>query len=465
MAIVSESAPRDAAVRLAVPLAVLSASVVLVVFGFARGVWASNLHNGLLALAFSAVGAQLAFHRPGHRLGHLFLLTGIAEAVMFWGRQVGHSPADATDRWWGWLGVWPVAVTLALVTVSVICFPDGRLPSPRWRPVVWVIGIVTVVCTAMSAAWPVEYGSTGVVTTHPFADEAPETIAMLWSGIAHPAYAAFQMLWVVAVVVRWRRATGTTRIQLGVLAVAAGISVATLLVGLAVWRTPVPGVLSAALLPVAAGWAVVQGRHLAAYTALSWLSRAGTSTEDLATGLARAVAEALDARSATLWMGDDVLHAVGVWPEVGQKIETTTLDLVLSDARRHAAAVIDDGRVVGVLDVDRPTSHRLSTSEQRVVDDLVAQARFVIAHVVRAGRAAIEAEPDRERRMSALTPRENEVLELMARGLSNAAICRELHLSIKTVEPVVSSIFTKLGLYADSTLNRRVLAVVAYLHE
>ena len=75
------------------------------------------------------------------------------------------------------------------------------------------------------------------------------------------------------------------------------------------------------------------------------------------------------------------------------------------------------------------------------------------------------AEADRGRRLAALTPRENEVLELIARGLSNAAICRELHLSIKTVEPVVSSIFAKLDLHADSTLNRRVLAVVVYLRD
>ena len=54
-------------------------------------------------------------------------------------------------------------------------------------------------------------------------------------------------------------------------------------------------------------------------------------------------------------------------------------------------------------------------------------------------------------------------LELMARGLSNAAICEELHLSIKTVEPVVSAIFTKLGLHPDAASNRRVLAVLTFV--
>ncbi|MBP8211126.1 MAG: hypothetical protein KAY11_16270 [Ilumatobacteraceae bacterium] len=465
MAIVSEPVQRVRAFRNAVPLAVLSAAVVLVVFGLARGMWVSNLHNGLLALAFSAVGAHLVVHQPSHRLGHLFLLTGIAEAVMFWGRQVGHSPSSAVDRWWGWLGVWPIALTLALVTLSVICFPDGQLPSPRWRAVVVAMGVVTVVCAGMSAAWPVEYESAGVVATHPFAARTPEAIETLWSAIAHPAYVGFQLLWVVAVVVRWRRATGTTRIQLGVLAGAAGISVAALLTGLAVWQTPVPGVLSAALLPVAAGWAVAQGRHLNAYAALSWLSRAGTSSEDLATGLTRAVAEALSARSAILWVGDDTLHAVGVWPEIGQQIDATSLDRLLLDPDRLAAAVTDEGRVVGALDVARPAGGRLSVTEQRVFDDLVAQARFVIAHLGIAGQMTAAAEADRGRRLAALTPRENEVLELIARGLSNAAICRELHLSIKTVEPVVSSIFAKLDLHADSTLNRRVLAVVVYLRD
>ena len=62
-----------------------------------------------------------------------------------------------------------------------------------------------------------------------------------------------------------------------------------------------------------------------------------------------------------------------------------------------------------------------------------------------------------------LTPRENEVLDLMAQGLSNAAISDRLHLSIKTVEPVVSSIFVKLGLPSGSDSNRRVLAVLEYL--
>ncbi len=53
----------------------------------------------------------------------------------------------------------------------------------------------------------------------------------------------------------------------------------------------------------------------------------------------------------------------------------------------------------------------------------------------------------------------------MAQGFSNRAISEKLHLSINTVEPIVSSIFSKLQLPADAATNRRVLAVLATLNE
>jgi DNA-binding NarL/FixJ family response regulator len=62
-----------------------------------------------------------------------------------------------------------------------------------------------------------------------------------------------------------------------------------------------------------------------------------------------------------------------------------------------------------------------------------------------------------------LTQREREVLALMARGLTNAALAEELHVSPKTVEGHVRSIFTKLDIGADDRSHRRVLAVLQYL--
>lgn len=66
-------------------------------------------------------------------------------------------------------------------------------------------------------------------------------------------------------------------------------------------------------------------------------------------------------------------------------------------------------------------------------------------------------------RLAALSPRELEVLERLAGGLSNAAIAAELVVSERTVDAHVSSIFTKLGLPPAPDVNRRVQAALAWL--
>lgn len=65
----------------------------------------------------------------------------------------------------------------------------------------------------------------------------------------------------------------------------------------------------------------------------------------------------------------------------------------------------------------------------------------------------------------ALTPRERDVLALMAEGRTNVGIARRLWLTERTVETHVSSILAKLGLTDSHEDHRRVLAVLAYLAE
>lgn len=67
--------------------------------------------------------------------------------------------------------------------------------------------------------------------------------------------------------------------------------------------------------------------------------------------------------------------------------------------------------------------------------------------------------------ISALTPRESEVLSLMAGGRTNAAIAKHLVVSAGAVEKHISSIFAKLGLQATGDDHRRVLAVLAYIQQ
>jgi DNA-binding NarL/FixJ family response regulator len=71
----------------------------------------------------------------------------------------------------------------------------------------------------------------------------------------------------------------------------------------------------------------------------------------------------------------------------------------------------------------------------------------------------------RRSRLDTLTPREREVLDRMAQGRSNTAIARDLVVSDGAVEKHISSIFAKLGLGPDDTGHRRVLAVLAFLHD
>jgi DNA-binding NarL/FixJ family response regulator len=65
--------------------------------------------------------------------------------------------------------------------------------------------------------------------------------------------------------------------------------------------------------------------------------------------------------------------------------------------------------------------------------------------------------------LQTLTDRERDVLALMARGLTNAALAEELHVSPKTVEGHVRTIFTKLDLAPGERNHRRVLAVLQFL--
>jgi DNA-binding NarL/FixJ family response regulator len=77
--------------------------------------------------------------------------------------------------------------------------------------------------------------------------------------------------------------------------------------------------------------------------------------------------------------------------------------------------------------------------------------------------AAMLARHEDDQPLRALTPREREVLALMAEGRSNAAIAARLFVSEKAVSKHSNNIFTKLGLHQSPHSNRRVQAVLTYL--
>jgi DNA-binding NarL/FixJ family response regulator len=71
--------------------------------------------------------------------------------------------------------------------------------------------------------------------------------------------------------------------------------------------------------------------------------------------------------------------------------------------------------------------------------------------------------PGEDGPLRSLSPREREVLELVAEGRSNRAICERLDITQAAVQKHVSAIFNKLGLPAGADDDRRILAVLAYL--
>jgi DNA-binding NarL/FixJ family response regulator/class 3 adenylate cyclase len=112
---------------------------------------------------------------------------------------------------------------------------------------------------------------------------------------------------------------------------------------------------------------------------------------------------------------------------------------------------------IGYLLKDRVADvHEFADAVRRVAEGGSALDPTVVSRLVGRRRG--------EDPLGALTPREREVLELMAEGRSNQAIADKLVVTPRAVEKHVTSIFTKLGLPASSEDHRRVLAVITYLN-
>ncbi len=136
-----------------------------------------------------------------------------------------------------------------------------------------------------------------------------------------------------------------------------------------------------------------------------------------------------------------------------------TAVLVLSQyvEERYATELLSgDTRGVGYLLKDRVADvHEFLDALQRVAGGGTALDPEVVAQLLARSR----------RPHDQLTPREGEVLALMAEGRSNAGIAERLVVTEGAVEKHVSNIFAKLGLTPAESDHRRVLAVLAYLEE
>ncbi len=104
---------------------------------------ASFVAYSTFLLATATVGALVASRRPRNPIGWLLLGAGLSYVVG--GLAVEEVSKDggrgALQTLAAWLGTWIWIAGLApLATFGLLLFPDGRLPSPRWRPVAWLAG-------------------------------------------------------------------------------------------------------------------------------------------------------------------------------------------------------------------------------------------------------------------------------------------------------------------------------------
>ena len=136
-----------------------------------------------------------------------------------------------------------------------------------------------------------------------------------------------------------------------------------------------------------------------------------------------------------------------------------TAVLVLSQhiETRHIVELVTAGGGFGYLLKDRVLDvDDFLDAARRVTDGGSALDPQVVATLIGAPRQVSA--------LNELSPREKEVLGLMAEGRTNGGIAKRLWLTEKTVEAHVRSILMKLGLPVNDDDHRRVLAVLAYLH-
>lgn len=188
--------------------------------------------------------------------------------------------------------------------------------------------------------------------------------------------------------------------------------------------------------------------------------------------------------------GHEVVAEAGTADELTEAVAVHRPDIVVTDVRmppgfsdeglRAALALRERQPDLPILVlsqyVQRAYAEELldssdGTSVGYLLKERIGHVEDFVDAVRRVAEGATVVDPEvvrqllRHRRdpLSRLTPREQEVLALMAEGRSNAAVGAALHVSEGTVSKHFGSILTKLDLTLTDATNRRVLAVLAYL--
>ena len=188
--------------------------------------------------------------------------------------------------------------------------------------------------------------------------------------------------------------------------------------------------------------------------------------------------------------GFEILHAVDNAPALARALEDPAADAAVLDVRLPPTQTDEGLRAAIAVRAARPGFPVMVLSqyvEQLYARELLASGTGAVGYLLKdrvsdvaefvdgvrrvaAGGTVLDPEVvatvmarQREEPLDRLTPREKEVLALMAEGRSNAAIAAALAVTEKAVAKHINSIFTRLDLPLDEDDHRRVRAVLAWL--
>jgi hypothetical protein len=229
----------------------------------------SVIANLVTLLPFSVVGAIIASRQPRNAIGWLFCSVGVTiglnsfagDYAEFW-LASGFGP-DSLGETAAWLSSWSwILLVYVPMSFLLLLFPDGRLPSRRWRPVAWGVALGTaggVVGYALRAGPLVDFPH----IANPYGVDGPVVGVV---GVAGSIVAAGSMVAsAVSLIIRLRRAGSVERQQIKWLAYGGAVMVGILGAGglITLWSVPASiVVMSVSLLglPVFTGIAIVRYR-------------------------------------------------------------------------------------------------------------------------------------------------------------------------------------------------------------
>lgn len=191
----------------------------LLAFGNAGSwVWADALGFSVWILSFTVVGVIIAFHRPGNPIAWICLaFSGVWSIWIFLDGLLAYESANPGSFSQPDLIAalaYPLWVPgVGLIGFLLLLFPDGRLPSPRWRPVAWLLAGDIALLTLTGFFLP------GVIQETEYVNPLGiEILEAFDQGIPGFALVVILVLCILAsalsVVVRYRRAVGRERLQL-----------------------------------------------------------------------------------------------------------------------------------------------------------------------------------------------------------------------------------------------------------